>query len=102
MAWSQPARDPSGQEGAVPAGSDFLYRNDGNIIHADQHTDQEEGVFLQRVEWELKGFAVPREGIAEAFAPIAERFGMTWSLRFSDSVPRIAVFASQLPPRLCG
>jgi len=93
------------QKGLVAAVSDFLYRNDGNIIHADQHTDasaslstgQEEGVFLQRVEWELEGFAVPREGIAEAFEPIAERFGMTWSLRFSDYVPRIAVFASKLP-----
>ena len=27
------------QKGLVAAVSDFLYRNDGNIIHADQHTD---------------------------------------------------------------
>ena len=33
------------QKGLVAAVSEFLYRNDGNIIHADQHTDQEEGVF---------------------------------------------------------
>ena len=43
------------QKGLVAAVSDFLYRNDGNIIHADQHTDLEEGVFVQRVEWELRG-----------------------------------------------
>ena len=42
------------QKGLVAAVSDFLYRNEGNIIHADQHTDIEEGVFLQRVEWELR------------------------------------------------
>ena len=83
------------QKGLVASVSDFLYRNDGNIIHADQHTDSEEGLFLQRVEWELAGFHVPREEIAEAFRPIAERFGMTWSLHFSDHVPRIAVFVSQ-------
>ncbi|MCI0856904.1 MAG: formyltetrahydrofolate deformylase, partial [Chloroflexi bacterium] len=76
---------------------DFLYRHQGNIIHADQHTDQEEGVFLQRVEWELEGFALPREEIEAAFQPIAERFQMTWSLSFSDAVPRIAVFVSKLP-----
>jgi len=83
------------QKGLVASVSDFLYRNDGNIIHADQHTDAEEGIFLQRVEWELEGFAIPRAEIAEAFRPIAERFGMTWSLHFSDYVPRIAVFVSR-------
>jgi formyltetrahydrofolate deformylase len=85
------------QKGLVAAVSDFLYRNDGNIIHADQHTDQEEGIFLQRVEWELAGFGIAREEIAGAFQPIAERFGMSWSLQFSDYVPRIAVLASKLP-----
>jgi formyltetrahydrofolate deformylase len=85
------------QRGLVASVSDFLYRNDGNIIHADQHTDKEEGVFLQRVEWELAGFKVKREEIAAAFAPLAERFGMSWSLRFSDYTPRVALFSSKLP-----
>jgi formyltetrahydrofolate deformylase len=85
------------QKGLVAAVSEFLYQHDGNIIHADQHTDLEEGVFLQRVEWELEGFAIAREGIEAAFQPIAERFGMTWSLHFSDQKPRIALFASTLP-----
>jgi formyltetrahydrofolate deformylase len=85
------------QKGLVAAVSDFLYRHDGNIIHADQHTDREEGIFLQRVEWELRGFAIAREAIAEAFRPIAERFQMAWSLRFSDEVPRVALFVSKLP-----
>jgi formyltetrahydrofolate deformylase len=84
------------QKGLVAAVSDFLYRHDGNIIHADQHTDTEEGVFLQRVEWELSGFALRREEIAAAFRPLAERFGLTWSLRFSDETPRVAIFVSKL------
>ena len=85
------------QKGLVATVSDFLYQNQGNIIHADQHTDQEEGVFLQRVEFELEGFAVARDDIEAAFQPIADRFGMTWSLSFSDAVPRIAIFVSKLP-----
>jgi formyltetrahydrofolate deformylase len=40
---------------------------------------------------------VKREDIAEAFRSIAERFGMSWSLRFSDYTPRLAVFVSKLP-----
>jgi formyltetrahydrofolate deformylase len=82
------------QKGLVASVSDFLYRNDGNIIHADQHTDAEKGIFLQRVEWQLAGFSIERDGIAEAFRPIAEKFGMTWSLHFSDFRPRIAVFVT--------
>jgi formyltetrahydrofolate deformylase len=83
------------QKGLVAAVADFLYRHNGNIVHADQHTDSEEGVFLQRVEFELDGFEFAREQIAPAFQPIAERFGMTWSLRFSDAVPRLAILASK-------
>ncbi|MCH7811052.1 MAG: formyltetrahydrofolate deformylase [Chloroflexi bacterium] len=85
------------QKGLVASVSDFLYRHDGNIIHADQHTDTEEGIFLQRVEWEIEGFGLPREEIAAAFQPIADRFDMAWSLRFSDYVPRLALFVSKLP-----
>ncbi len=62
------------QKGLVASVSDFLYRNDGNIIHADQHTDAEEGIFLQRVEWELAGFRIPREYICVSFKRIAESF----------------------------
>jgi formyltetrahydrofolate deformylase len=84
------------QKGLVASVSDFLYRHGGNIIHADQHTDHEEGVFLQRVEWETDGFALGRNDIAAAFAPIADRFGMDWSLHFSDRVPRVAILVSKL------
>jgi formyltetrahydrofolate deformylase len=85
------------QKGLVATVADFLYRNGGNIVHADQHTDHEEGVFLQRVEWELRDFAIAREELESAFRPLAERFEMAWSLRFSDEVPRMAVLASKLP-----
>ena len=84
------------QKGLVASVSDFLYRNGGNIVHADQHTDHEEGVFLQRVEWETDGFAVERAGIADAFRPVAERFGMQWRIHFSDEVPRVAILASKM------
>ncbi|HEU5060772.1 MAG TPA: ACT domain-containing protein, partial [Kofleriaceae bacterium] len=85
------------QRGLVAAVSDFLYRHHGNIVHADQHTDRERGLFVQRVEWELAGFDIARGDIAGAFRPIAERFAMDWSLRFSDHVPRLALMVSKLP-----
>jgi formyltetrahydrofolate deformylase len=83
------------QKGLVAAVSNFVFENDGNIIHADQHTDLEEHYFLQRVEWEMDGFAVPRADLREAFRPLAERFSMDWSVRFSDETPRMALFVSR-------
>ena len=84
------------QKGLVAGVSDFIYRHDGNIRSADQHTDEEHDVFLQRVEWDLEGFAVARDDIADAFRPVAERFSMAWELRFSDEIPRVAILASRL------
>jgi len=84
------------RRGLVAATSQFIYKNNGNIVHADQHIDAEQGIFLQRVEWELAGFRIPRTALADAFKPIAEKLGMQWELRFSDCVPRIAVFVSKL------
>ncbi|MBI3638445.1 formyltetrahydrofolate deformylase [Candidatus Wolfebacteria bacterium] len=83
------------QKGIVASVSNFIYENSGNIIHADQHTDLEKNIFLQRVEWELNGFKIPREKIADEFQPLAEKFGMNWSLRFSDYIPRMAVLVSK-------
>ena len=49
------------QKGLVAAVSTFLFEGEGNIIHADQHTDLEEGVFLQRVEWDNSSTSTPEE-----------------------------------------
>jgi formyltetrahydrofolate deformylase len=84
------------QKGLVASVADFVYRHDGNIVHADEHTDFEQGVFLQRVEWDLEGFRIPADQIAERFRPVAERFGMQWELRLSSRVPRVALFVSRL------
>ena len=83
------------QRGLVARVSDFVFRHEGNIIHADHHTDGESGKFLMRVEWELEGFDIPREQIASAFAPLAESLQMQWELHFSDSPQRIAILVSK-------
>lgn len=81
--------------GLVSTVSRFIAENRGNIVYADQHTDFEKGIFIQRVEWQLRGFAVPRERVAGAFAPIARRFRMDWRLHFTDQRPRVAVMATR-------
>jgi len=50
------------QKGLVAKLSSFIYSYGGNIIHADHHTDPEAGLFLSRIEWDLEGFQLEREG----------------------------------------
>ena len=83
------------QRGLVAAVTDFIFRNNGNILYLDQHVDQVEGVFFMRVEWALDGFAIPRAGLAAAFNIIADSHQMHFELHFSSDVPRLAVFVSK-------
>src|SRR5689334_11936613 len=83
------------QRGIVAAVSEFLFRNDGNILHADQHKDTELNLFFMRVEWELSGFAVGLDQFTAAFAEIASRFAMTWRIARSTARPRLALFVSK-------
>jgi formyltetrahydrofolate deformylase len=84
------------RRGLVAAVTNFLYQNNGNILHLDQHVDSEENVFFMRVEWDLDGFGVPVDEIEALFHPIAARFNMTFAVRFSRHVPRMAVFVSKM------
>jgi formyltetrahydrofolate deformylase len=83
--------------GIVAAVADFVFRHGGNIVHAEQHTDDVEGIFLQRVEFTLAGFGIDREDLDAAFAPVAARFDMDVRIRCSDERPRVAVLASRAP-----
>ncbi|MEQ8465037.1 formyltetrahydrofolate deformylase [Coleofasciculus sp. E1-EBD-02] len=83
------------QPGLVAKFANFIYANGGNIIHADQHTDFDTGLFLTRIEWQLDNFNLPRELIDPAFAAIAQPLQAKWQLHFSDSVPRISIWVSR-------
>lgn len=83
------------QKGLVAKIANFIYANGGNIIHADQHTDFNAGLFLTRIEWQLEGFNLPREMIAPAFSAIAKPLQAVWNLHFSDTVSRIAIWVTK-------
>ena len=45
-------------KGEVATIADFVYRHNGNILHADEHADEESGLFLMRVEFDPKDFDI--------------------------------------------
>jgi formyltetrahydrofolate deformylase len=82
------------QRGLVARVSDFVWRHGGDITHADQHTDEQAGVFFQRVELRLAGLELSRPELGVKFGTLAAELGMQWRLRYSDEVRRMAVLVS--------
>jgi formyltetrahydrofolate deformylase len=87
-------------KGEVAAISDFVYRHKGNILHADEHADEESGLFLMRVEFDPKDFDIDLTDknladFGKQFAPIAEKFKMKWRLAQSSQRPRMIIFVSK-------
>ncbi len=76
--------------------TEFISKNGGNILALEQHVDQLAGVFFMRVEWDLAGFAIPDEKLADFFDTlIGKRHRMTFKLHFSDERLRMALFVSK-------
>lgn len=83
------------QRGLVHRFAEFIFRNNGNILKADHHTDMETNLFLTRIEWSLDGFLLKDSEIATEFGKLAQEIDATWSLHFTRRRPRIAVFVSK-------
>ncbi len=87
-------------KGEVATIADFVYRHGGNILHADEHADEESGLFLMRVEFDPQDFDIDLsdKGLADFakhFSPLAQRFQMTWRLAQSSHRPRMIILVSK-------
>ncbi len=79
----------------VAAVANFIYKHNGNILHADDHLDPQFGMFMMRVEWELEGFDFELDEFALHFAPLAQQFNMQWQLARTGHRPRVAIMVSK-------
>jgi formyltetrahydrofolate deformylase len=83
------------RKGEVATIADFIYRHGGNILHADEHGDQESGLFLMRVEFDPKEFDIDLADFGKHFSPIAEGFSMKWRLAQSSQRQRMIILVSK-------
>src|ERR1700756_558873 len=87
-------------KGEVATIADFVYCHGGNILHADEHADEESGLFLMRVEFDPKDFDIDLidknlADFAEHFSPIAEKFQMKRRLALSWQQQRMIILVSK-------
>jgi formyltetrahydrofolate deformylase len=83
------------RKGIVATISDFVFRHNGNILHADEHVDQESNLFLMRVEFDPAEFDIDLADLSRHFTPIAERFEMQWRLARSNYRPKMIILVSK-------
>ena len=81
------------QPGLVARTANWIFERGGNILHADQHRDDEAGVFFQRIEWNPSGDGGHE---AAAFGQFVRDLGMTVRVSDSRDLPRVAIFVSRL------
>ena len=83
------------RKGIVATVANFLYRNGGNILHADQHLDRNLGLFFTRIEWDMTDFKLTKKDIVKKFTPTARDFKMEWRLEYSNYLPKVAILVSK-------
>jgi formyltetrahydrofolate deformylase len=84
------------RRGLVAGVADFIYQRGGDVVHADQHTDVEANVFLQRVEWTpVPGTS--RSDLGAEAEEMAANLGMRLQARWSDEDRPFAILVSARP-----
>ncbi len=81
--------------GLVSDLASWIASKNGNIRHADHHTDADAKLFLSRIEWDLDGFLLDKNEITSEVILLEKRLNGKAVLSFSDDFPNVAIFVSK-------
>lgn len=84
------------EKGIISFITDFILKNNGNILELDQHVDYDANRFFMRLEWQTDGFLIDKKKIKEYFQTlVVNRYtDVVWDLTFNNEKPKIAIFVS--------
>ncbi len=81
--------------GLVSQLTSWISNYGGNIKHSDHHTDQDAGLFLSRIEWNLNDLAINKVEIYNQFKKIATDINGKFNINYSDEIPNVGIFVSK-------
>ena len=81
--------------GLVSQLTSWISNYGGNIKHSDHHTDQDAGLFLSRIEWDINDLAINKSEIYEQFEKIAIDINGKFNINYSDEIPNVGIFVSK-------
>jgi formyltetrahydrofolate deformylase len=83
------------QKGLVLKLASFVASHNGNITDLDEHVDASENHFYARVCWEMDVFTLTRDELHKSLEEELKPIAAKWSLAFSDTYYRTAIFVSK-------
>ncbi len=81
--------------GIIAAVSGFIAQHGGFIVEASYHTEQEAQRFFMRQEIRADSLPFDAEEFRRLFAPLAQKFDMTWQLADSAKKKRLVILVSK-------
>mgnify|MGYP001071805595 CR=1 FL=1 len=83
------------QKGLMAGITDFFSKRGYNILHCQQHTDLEQKRYYMRIAVDMKDLSTSRQELEGQFAVFAASLSLTWSVHYTDQVPRVALMVSK-------
>lgn len=83
------------RRGLVASTSAFFYERGFNILQCQQYADPETGSFFMRMKLSLDDLSTSRKQLESEFGEFAEALEMSWSVHYTDYVPRVALLVTK-------
>ena len=83
------------KRGILAKVTSWFYDQGYNVLHCQQHTDDNEHVFFMRLELDMNDLKGSRKELTEAFGAFAKEEDLNWSIHFSDYKMRMAIMVSK-------
>jgi formyltetrahydrofolate deformylase len=81
--------------GLVAAVSQFLASHNASILEASHHTDVKLSRFFMRHEIDAASLVLDHKRFKDAFAELAQKYDMQWTLNSSEKRPKVALLVSK-------
>ena len=76
------------EKGIILSVTNYISRNNGNIVDLDQHVDSEQKIFFMRVEWTLSDFNI-QEKILVLILVLKLPRNIKCSIQFTSEMKRL-------------
>lgn len=83
------------RKGLIAGITGWIFKNNGNIIYLDQHTDAYEKKFFMRVQFDLDGFKISHEELPHELEKLCMSLDQRCRVFFSDEKKRLAIMVSK-------
>ena len=83
------------RKGVLAEISGFFASHAFNVLECKQYSDMRENRYYMRVVIDLEKDSMTRRALSEAFAEVANRMDLKYSLHFSDDRCRMAILVSK-------